>query len=347
VPYDGVYIVHERSSGVDPMWFLPSQDATAQPTMLDSILETVAIGELTGATVVATHIKARGVNYWGKSAPIIDVINRARTRGVRIWADQYPYTTSGSDGLVVLLPYWVLNEFDGETQNYADALNSALRDPVSAARVREDVAHQIARRGGEDQIYVLDHPEQRLIGKSIGDIARSRGVTAVDVALQFQYEGFLNRFGGVRVRGFSLDEADVTAFMKESWVATASDSGIATVEDGPVHARHYGTFPRKIHEYAIRRGVVSVEQAIRSMTSLPADIMGFAHRGRIAPEQYADIVVVDIDRFQDLATFINPHQFPAGVEYVLVNGQKAVDQGTLTWALPGQVLMPDSVEHTD
>lgn len=347
VPYDGVYIVHERSSGEDPMWYLPSQDAPAQPTMLDSILETVAIGEITGARVVATHIKARGIDYWGKSDEIIDVIRRARERGVRIWADQYPYTTSGSDGLVVLLPYWILNEFDAETQNYADALNDALKDPADARRVRADIAHQIARRGGEDHIYLLDHPQRKLIGKTLGEIARQRGITAVDLALQFQYEGYLNRFGGVRVRGFSLNEDDVIAFMKEPWVATASDAGIATTDDGPVHARHYGTFPRKIREYAMKKRVISVEQAIRSMTSLPAEIVGIAHRGRIAPQFYADLVVVDLDRFQDLATFMNPHQFPAGAEYVFVNGEKVVDQGTLTWVLPGQVLVPDWDEDTD
>lgn len=347
VPYDGVYIVHERSSGEDPMWFLPSQDSPAQPTMLDSILETVAIGELTGAKVVATHIKARGVDYWGKSEEMIRVIRRARDRGVRMWADQYPYTTSGSDGLVVLLPGWILNAFDAETQNYADALNHVLKNPEQAARARRDIAHQIARRGGEDHIYVLDHPERSLVGKSLADIAAARNVTPVNLVLQFQYEGYLNRFGGVRVRGFSLDEADVIAFMKEPWVATASDAGIATTEDGPVHARHYGTFPRKIHKYAIADGVISVEHAIRSMTSLPAEIMGFARRGRVAPDYYADLAVVDLDRFQDLSTFMNPHQFPAGVEYVFVNGEKVVDRGTLTWALPGQVLLPQWNEDTD
>ncbi len=347
VPFDGAYVVHERSSGGDPMWYLPSQDALVQPTMLDSILETAAIGELTGAKVVATHIKARGADYWGKSEEIIDVIRRARDRGVRMWADQYPYTTSGSDGLVVLIPYWILNEYDGETENYAQALANTLRDPALAVRVREDIVHQLVRRGGPEKIYVLDHPDRRVVGKTIAELAAERRAAPEDVVLQFQFEGYPNRFGGVRVRGFSLDERDVVNFMKEPWVATASDAGIATVEDGAVHARHYGTFPRKIHEFALNRGVLSVEQAVRSMTSLPAEIIGIDHRGKVAAGYYADLAIVNLERFRDLATFTNPHQFPSGVSYVFVNGEKVVDRGTLTWALPGLVLSPDWDEDTD
>ncbi len=347
VPYDGVYIAHERSSGEDPMWHLPSEGLAKQPTMLDSIQETISLGEMTGASVVATHIKARGRSYWGKSQEIVDAINEARERGVKIYADQYPYTSSGSDGLIVLIPYWVLKNPAGESGDYAAALHAALKNPISEKRLLLDIAHEIARRGGAENIVIFDHPDSTLIGKTLLEAAERSEQTPVEMALTLQFKGYQDRFGGARIRGFSMSENDVVTFMKQPWVATASDSGITIPEDGPVHPRHYGTFPRKIRVYALEKGVVSVPEAVRSMTSLPAHIMGITDRGRIAVGQYADIAVIDLDEYRDLATFKEPHRYPPGVEYVFVNGEMVVDHGTLTWALPGKVLMPRRNENSD
>jgi N-acyl-D-aspartate/D-glutamate deacylase len=161
------------------------------------------------------------------------------------------------------------------------------------------------------------------------------------MALELQYEGFRDRPGGARLRGFSVWEKDVEALMERPWTATSTDAGIALPEDGPdVHPRYYGSYPRKLSRYALERGVVTVEHAIRSSTSLPAQILGMQDRGLLRPGLAADVVVIDIKAVRDRATFEEPHQHSHGVEYVLVNGRFVVDAGSLTGDLPGRVLRP-------
>ncbi|HUH12060.1 MAG TPA: amidohydrolase family protein [Longimicrobiales bacterium] len=342
VPWGGVYISHERSEGADPMWYWPSQDEPGPPTLLDAVMETIEIGERTGATVVASHIKAKGAHYWGTSHAVIGLIERARARGVPVYADQYPYATSGSDGSTVLLPRWVFPERRrGEGPvDLRPALREALADSVRARALRMDVAHEIRRRGGAENVVIFDYPDSAWVGRSVADVAALRGVSPVEVALLLQMEGFADRPGGARLRGFSMSEADVEAYAPQAWMATASDAGIALPDDGPVHARYYGTFPRKLRHYALERGALSLEDAVRSMTSLPAQIMGFTDRGVLRAGARADVTVVDLEQLADRATFFEPHQYPAGIEYVLVNGAFVVDGGQLTWALPGRVLTP-------
>jgi N-acyl-D-aspartate/D-glutamate deacylase len=164
-------------------------------------------------------------------------------------------------------------------------------------------------------------------------------VDPVEAAIQIQMEGLPTRAGGARMRGFSMAESDLELIAKQPWVATSTDAGIALPTDGPTtHARFYGSFPRKIRHYAIERGAISIEAAIRSSTSLPAQIMGLADRGQIRPGMAADLVVFDLGTIRDKATFFEPHQYSEGVEHVFVNGIGVVLAGKITWALPGKVL---------
>jgi len=350
VPYGGVYISHERSEGSDPMWYWPSQDEPGPPTLLDAVRETIEIGERTGAILVASHIKAKGAHYWGSSHAAIQLIEAARARGVNVWADQYPYATSGTDGSTVLVPRWALaaaetggapvRAADGRPRrDYAAALRRTLSDPDAAARVRRDIAHEISRRGGAERIVVFDHPDSSFIGASLAELAARHGITPVEMAIRLQLEGDPTRAGGARVRGFSLSEYDIESYAAKPWVATATDGGIALPEDGPgVHARFYGTFPRKIAYYARERGVLSIEDAVRSATSLPATILGLQDRGMIREGYHADIVIFDPERIRDTATFFEPHSYPEGIVHVLVNGQFVVEDGRVTVRLPGAVL---------
>ena len=338
----GVYIVHERSSGITPMWFWPSQDDAGPPTMIQTIIEDIEIAERTGVTTVATHIKARGSDFWGAGTVLIDLIARARARGVPIWADQYPYNTTGSDGGTVLLPRWLFEEAgrpNGQT-DFAALLEDALGDAAQGEEVRQDIAHEISRRGGPENLVVMDHPDSALVGKTIAELSSDWDAYPVEVAIRLQVRGDRNRPGGARVRGFSLSEIDVESFSAEPWLITASDAGVALPGDGPVHARYYGTFPRKIKRYALDLGVLSVESAIRSMTSLPAQVLGFQNRGMIREGYVADIAVLDLAELQDNATFFEPHQYASGIDFVLVNGEFVVDDGELTYALPGTILTP-------
>lgn len=349
VPFGGVYISHERSEGPDPMWYWPSQDEAGPPTLLDAVRETIEIGEKTGATVVASHIKAKGSHYWGSGHAAIRLIEQARQRGVDVWADQYPYETSGSDGNTVLIPNWAFGAGapgDGEgrqaaRRDFAAALKQVLSDPAKAEKLRRDIAHEISRRGGAENVIIFDYPDRSVVGKNLAELAAARSVSAVEMAIALQLEGAPNRPGGARLRGFSLWEGDIEAYAAQPWTATATDGGIALAEDGPaVHARFYGTFPRKIRRYALEKKVISLENAVRSATSLPAQILRLRDRGLVREGCYADLVVFDPERIRDRATFFEPHQYAEGIEVVLVNGQFVVDGGKLTWSLPGRVITP-------
>jgi N-acyl-D-amino-acid deacylase len=341
---DGVYISHERAEGADPMWFWPSQDEPGAPTLIDAVQETIELGRRTGVTVVASHIKAKGAHWWGTSGTIIQLIERARAEGVRVWADQYPYPTSGSDGSTTLIPAWATQDEEAESRDDerppATMLEIAMRDPATADLVRLDIAHEIRRRGGADRVVVFEYPDASVVGLSVQEVAALWGLpSAVDAAIQLQYRGDPDRRGGGRLRGFSMSEDDVDAYAARPWVATASDGGLATPDDdGSVHPRFYGTFPRKIAWFARDRGILSVEDAVRSMTSLPARLMGLGDRGEIREGYVADLVVFDLDRIQDEATFFEPHQYPSGIDHVIVGGEFVIDEGAHTWALPGRVL---------
>jgi N-acyl-D-amino-acid deacylase len=341
--FNGIYISHERSEGSDPLWYVPSQDGPSAVTLLDAVRETIEIGEQTGARVVASHLKAKGEHYWGSSAAAINLIQRARDRGVDVWADQYPYPTSGTDGSTVLIPAWATRPPGaGANQpptNRADVLKRVLGDPPSAKLVRSDIAHEIRRRGGAENITVYEFTDKSLYGKSLAEIARLWQLDPVETAIKIQLEGLRERNGGARMRGFSMAEFDMENIAKQQWVATSTDGGIAMPADGPAtHARFYGSFTRKIRHYALERGAITLEHAIRSSTSLPARIMDLKDRGQLREGFAADIVIFDLARVRDKATFFEPHQHSEGIEHVLINGVAVVDGGNLTHARPGKIL---------
>jgi N-acyl-D-amino-acid deacylase len=266
-------------------------------TLLDAVRETIEIGEKTGARAVASHLKAKGANYWGSSAAAVSLIERARERGVDIWSDQYPYPTSGTDGSTVLIPAWATATATtagagrgatgatgaaGGAPSCAEALRRTLADTLLARKLRSDVAHEIARRGGAPNVVVYDYTDRSLYGQSLAQIATRWGVEPVEAAIRIQLEGLPNRPGGARMRGFSMSELDMEHIARQPWVATSTDGGIALPSDGPAtHARYYGSFTRKIRHYALDRGVISLEAAIRSSTSLPAQIMRLTDRGQV------------------------------------------------------------------
>lgn len=351
VPYRGVYISHERSEGTDPMWYWPSVDEPGPPTLLDAVSETIEIGERSGAIVVASHLKAKGAHYWGATRAAIQLIEAARARGVQVYADHYPYETTGTDGTTVLLPPWALVE-DGKgivaegidptersKTDFAARLPAILADAARADALRTDIAHEIRRRGGAERLLILDHPDKRFVGKSLAEAARLRGVEPLEMAILLQTEGDRHRPGGAHVRGFSLSEIDIDLIAAKNWAATASDAGIALPGDKFTHPRFYGTFPRKIRRYAMERGVLSLEDAVRSATTLPAQILGLTDRGAIREGMIADVLVFDPATLRDKSEAQNVHQLSEGVEWVLVNGKEVVAGSRHTGARPGRVVI--------
>jgi N-acyl-D-amino-acid deacylase len=345
-PRQGVYISHERSEGRDPMWKNAS-DPTPSVDLLQAVKETIEIGERSGITVVATHLKAKGSSYWGSSFAATRLIAEARARGVAVYADQYPYPTSGSDGETVLVPIWALADPNtrADDQLGRNLVTPAMRehfahrlsDPTTKGRIERDIAHEIDRRGGADQVVIYEFSDAAYREKSLGEIARMRKADPVSTVIWLQMNG-LDRPGGARMRGFSLSEYDIEHIMQQDFVATCSDGGTVAPGDGIPHPRFYGTFPRKLRHYTIDRGIISLPFAIRSMTSLPAQVMGLKDRGLLREGSWADIAVFDPATIRDRATYTNPHQYAEGIPFVFVNGELVVDGGTLTGKLPGKVL---------
>ncbi|MCI0389310.1 MAG: D-aminoacylase [Acidobacteria bacterium] len=353
-PYRGFYISHERSEGRDPMWKNAS-DPTHTVDLMQAVKETIDIGEIAGVTAVASHLKAKGATFWGSSYAATRLIADARARGVQVYADQYPYPTSGSDGQTVLIPMWALADEGedaggqlgeqargrgGDAAKGRENFKRKLDAPATREKIRMDIAHEIDRRGGPSNIIIYEFPNKDYIQKSLGDVARMRREDPVDTVIWIQLNG-LNRPGGARMRGFSLAEIDIEHIMQQEFTATCSDAGTVALGDGIPHPRFYGTFPRKLRQYVFERKVISLPFAIRSMTSLPAQIIGLRDRGLLREGYWADITVFDPRTIADRATYVNPHQYADGIPYVLVNGEVAVDGGKITGKLPGKVLTPD------
>lgn len=347
-PFGGFYISHERSEGKDPMWKNASDPAPAVD-LLAAVEETIGIGRETGVPVVCSHLKAKGANFWGSSHAATRLIREAREQGIEVYADQYTYDTSGSDGNTVLIPLWALappgarvrGQIDREQsfQNAKAHLKSKLDDPQTARRIRMDIEHEIARRGGASRIIIYEFPDPKYREKSLEWIAADRNLSPVDAAIWLQTSG-LDRPGGARTRAFSLSEIDIEHIMQQEFTATCTDGDTVKFGEGVPHARFYGTFPRKIRRYVVERQTISLPFAIRSMTSLPAQIMGLKDRGAIREGYWADLVIFDLATIADKATFTQPHQYPEGIPYVFVNGVAVVDDGKFTKATPGKVLAP-------
>jgi len=350
-PYRAVYISHERSEGRDPMWKNAS-DPTPSVGLLEAVKETIEIGEKSGVTVVASHLKAKGASFWGSSFAATRLIADARERGVPVYADQYPYPTSGSDGQTVLIPMWALvdegvdaggqlgqsQRGDGEAfKQMRDNFARRLNDPATREKIRLDIAHEIDRRGGADKVVIFEFSDTSFNEKSLAEIAKARKEDPIETAIWIQQNG-LNRPGGARMRGFSLSEYDIEHIMRQDFTATCSDGGTVAQGQGIPHPRYYGTFARKLRHYALDRKVISLPFAIRSMTSLPAQILGLKDRGLLRENYWADVTIFDPEKVRDRATYVVPHQYAEGVPYVLVNGDLVVDEGKITGKLPGKVL---------
>lgn len=350
-PYRGVYIVHERSSGSDPMWFDPSQQYVAQKTtMLQNVEEVIQVARACPeVNVSATHIKVKGADYWGKSKEMKTLFTDARNDGLNnLYVDQYPYNTTGSDGNTVLFPSWA---YERETTNpirgysasgrtnYKELLQATLEVPGNEEKLRMDVKREIERRGGLENLLVLDYPDSAYIGQTLALLTDKMNMTGYELALHLQMNGNPYKRGGARMRGFSLNEDDVAVFASMPFTITASDAGITdAAENRPVHPRYFGTFPRKIKRYAMEQEVLSVEEAIHTSTGLPAEFLRLTNRGLLKVGYIADIAILDLSTITDKAVASNPNQYSEGVTDVIVNGQFLVKNSGFTDALPGKLL---------
>jgi len=292
--------------------------------LLEAVREAVSIGERAGVPVQISHIKALGRPVWGLAPRVIEIVEEARSRGLTVFADQYPYPASSTGLIAAVIPRWV---------QAGGRMKERLSDPDLRERILEETAANIDRRGGADTLVISSfspHPEW--VGRSLEDIAGERGKPEAETALE------LVRMGSPGVVSFNQTEEDVEAFMRRDWVMTGSDGSVQLPGPTAPHPRSYGTFPRKIRRYVLDRPWLSMEQAIRSASGLPAEMLGLENRGRLREGLVADVVVFDPGTIRDLATFADPHRYSEGIDYLLIAGRLVIDAGEFTGVLAGRPL---------
>jgi dihydroorotase/N-acyl-D-amino-acid deacylase len=302
--------------------------------VVDSVRETIAIGEQGGVPTQVSHHKMIGKSNWGRSVETLKLIDAARARGVDATLDQYPYTASSTTIQAALLPKWALE--GGLKQTIA-----RLKDPVARAKIKTETAAIIMNeRGGGDPRNVaisLCEWDVSLGGKNLADIAQSRGL-APTVENAAEVTLWLVENGGCGGVFHAIGEEDVQRVMAHPATMIASDGQVVVFGMGVPHPRSYGTFARVLGVYVREKGVITLEDAVRKMTSFPASRLGLPDRGVLRAGMKADIAVFDPARVKDMATFDKPHQYAAGFAYVIVNGQIAYEGGAMTAARPGRVI---------
>lgn len=309
--HDGFYASHIRDEGTG---------------VLTAIEEALTIGREAGLPIHISHLKASGLKAWGKSGEIVALIQQARDKGQRVTADQYPYEASSTSLRATLVPAQFR---EGTEKDYVNR----LADPEQGPRIRKAIETALETREGGKRVRIAryaPHPEWN--GKDLAAIAALVKKPVVDVVLEIE------RNGGAGIVNFGMNEEDVRLIMKQPFVATASDGSGQLPGPTVPHPRSYGTFPRKIGRFAIEEKLITLEQAIRASSGLPADVLRLKDRGYIKPTYFADIVVFDPETFRDQATYDKPHQYATGVQHLFVNGSLTIHDGKYTGVRAGRVL---------
>jgi N-acyl-D-amino-acid deacylase len=302
--------------------------------VLESVRETIAIGEQGGLPTQVTHHKIVGPGNWGRSVDTLRLVDEARARGVDVTIDQYPYTASSTSLQAGLLPAWAL-------EGGRERLLARLKDPDTRAKIRADTVHiiKVERGGGSpDNVRIAGCPWDRtLAGLTLGELTKRRGAEpAIEHAAETAF-GLIEQ-GGCQAIFHAIDEGDLERILKHPATMIASDGEVTMFGRDAPHPRSYGTFPRVLGVYVREKHVLTLEDAVRRMTSAPAQRLSLGDRGLLRAGLKADLVVFDPARVRDLATFDRPHQYAEGISLVMVNGQVVFENGRMTAARPGLVL---------
>jgi len=312
--YGGLYATHMRNEG---------------EKVADAIQESILIGEQAGLPVEISHFKISNKKLWGQSPMTLGLVRAARARGLMVTVDQYAYTAS-STSLDSRLPTWL-------RAGGLEEAKKRLADQATRRRVVDEMREGLKRSGFKDYSYAMVAsygPDKSFNGKSIAEITkqvRSKN----DVKNQIEEIISMYEAGGAGMVYHGMSEDDVQRIMSEPFTMIASDSGVRQVDESVPHPRGYGNNVRVLGRYVRELHLITLEDAIRKMTSLPAQTFGFRDRGLVREGFAADLVIFDEKTIADHATFDNPHQFPTGISYVIVNGQQVFTNGQMTGARPG------------
>ncbi len=328
----GIFSSHIRNEGTE---------------VFDAIKEAIAIGERAKVPVDIIHIKIADQRLWGRMGEIIDLIEKARGRGVDVQANIYPYTRGNND-LVSIIPSWA-------HEGGREALLARLKDPEQRARMKKDILsglpgwynHYLAVGGDWSRMLIsakLSEKNRAFQGQTMDKVleARSKGRSPAPDPLDELFDLLIEENGSVSTIYAHHTEADRDRAMMQPWCSIGSDGSAYAIE-GPLrrghpHPRNFGTFPRVLGVFVRERGLLRLEDAIRKMTSLNANKLGIRDRGLLRPGQYADVTVFDPKTVIDRSTYLEPFQYSEGILYVIVNGQVVLDQGKHTGARPGRAL---------
>ncbi len=313
--HGGIYVSHMRDEGGG---------------VLDSVRETIRIGEEARIPAQISHHKVGGRRQFGQSVQSLALIEAARARGVDVTFDQYPYTASQT-GLSLIFPRWAMAD---------DGLHARLRDPKGRSEVKGGMLDFIDERFGDDpsRIQLVRCAfDPSLSGKTLADVLKAAGQpltqsATADAVIDLQLKG------GCSAIFHAYDEPDVERLMRAPFGMIGSDGSLTRLGDGAPHPRAFGTYPRVLGRYVRERRILALEEAIRKMTSFPAARLGLVDRGLLREGMAADVAIFDAAAITDRSTFTDPHHYPEGVRHVLVNGTVVIDSGAHTGARPGRVL---------
>jgi len=311
----GVYTSHMRDEGEH---------------ILEAITEAVTVGREAGMPVQLSHFKIDNRRLWGGSDQSLALVERYRRDGVDVVVDQYPYDRS-STNLGIRLPTWSLA--DGK-------LKDRLADPATRQKIADEMVKDLANNGQPDYSFCMVArfaANQKYEGKNISEINAMEG-RAPGVANEIETIFSIMSQGGAQMIYHEMGDVDVERIMRYPFTAVASDGGIVDMGVGMPHPRAYGTNARVLAEYVRTRGTLTLEDAVRRMTSLPARTFGFRDRGLVREGLAADLVLFDLARVRDRATFARPHQTSEGFDLVVVNGKVVVEDGKVTGVRAGKTL---------
>ena len=319
-PYGGIYITHMRSEA---------------DRLLEAMDEAFAIGRDGGVPVEIYHLKAAGQRNWDKAAQAIAKIDSARAAGQDVQANMYPYVAGGT-GLTACLPPWVSADGRLLTNLRNQEVRGRIREEIEAGGAEWENLCQLATPEGVLLLGFEREGNRGLVGRRLSDVAVMMGMDWIDTVMDL----ILSEEQRIGTVYFLMSEDNVRLQMQQPWMKFGTDAGGAD-PDSPselVHPRTYGTYPRILGQYVRDEGVLSLEDAIRKMSSAVATRLKIRDRGLLKPGMYADIVVFDPGRVADRATFEDPHQLSVGIDHVLVNGQPVVRDGRHTGLRPGQIV---------
>ena len=311
--HSGLYASHIRNEG---------------DQLIEAVEENLEIGRRSGVRVQLSHHKASGQRNWGRVRESTQLIERARDDGVDVIADQYPYTAS-STGLAVTIPNWA-------HEGGSLALCERLRDPAVRVRIRDEYVE--TGRAWDRIVIARARHRPEWAGQTVQALASE----AAQDPLEWTCDALVEHDGAIDIVHHSMSEDDVRYVMAKEWVSIGSDSR-ANAPYGPLsagkpHPRSYGTFPRVLGRYARDDAVLTLEDAVRKMTSLTAGRLRLRERGVAREGWWADLVVFDPGSVIDVATYDDPHRYPVGIEHVIVNGELALEGGETTMGRHGRFL---------